>query len=86
MQKFQLPADLSAKLGTVNSPAELCDETGVTKAVALPPELYREMFHAWADSVFDPATLERARQESGGMTTAEAVAYLRKVASEHGKA
>jgi hypothetical protein len=41
--------------------------------------------HVWADAVFDQESLKRARQETGGYTTAEAVAYLRKVADEHRK-
>ncbi|VTT97308.1 unnamed protein product [Gemmataceae bacterium] len=85
MQKIKLPAELTAKLGDVTAPAELCDESGATRAVALPPELYQEMFHVWADSVFDKDSLDRARREPGGMSTPEAIAYLRKVAAEHRK-
>ncbi len=85
MQKIQLPADLSAKLAASDDTVGLCDEAGAMKWVALSPDLYREMMLAWADRQFDPAALERARAEPGGMTTAEAVAYLRDVAARHGK-
>ena len=80
MHQIHLPADVSAQLGRSGYPAELCDETGAVKAVALPVDLYQEMFDLWADAAFDPEALERARSETGGYTTAEAVAHLQKVA------
>ncbi len=83
MQKIQLPADLSAKLVASDDPVELCDAAGVATRVAIPIHVYRELLLARADAVTDPGALERARQEPGGLTTAEAVAYLNGVASRH---
>lgn len=83
MQKIQLPADLSAKLAASGDPVELCDEAGAMTRVAVSPDFYREMMLAWAERQFDPAALESARNEPGGMSTAEAVAYLRDVAARH---
>jgi hypothetical protein len=83
MQKIQLPADLATKLAASDEPVELCDEAGTATRVAVPLQLYRELVLARAEAATDPAVLERARREPGGMTTAEAVAYLTEVAARH---
>jgi hypothetical protein len=85
MQKVQLSPDVLAKIGSASFPAELCDEAGATKAVVLPVELYREMFTAWADTAFSEEDLARARGETGGYTTAEAIAYLNRLAADRSK-
>ncbi|MBX9625435.1 MAG: hypothetical protein K2X82_16635 [Gemmataceae bacterium] len=85
MNKLDLPADVIAKLACVDGPTKVLDAAGEPQAVVLPPDLYQQMFDAWADAQFDPASLERARQQTGGYTTAEAVAFVRKLAAENGK-
>jgi hypothetical protein len=83
MEKVPLNSDVVAKLRDLETFVELCDESGQARAVAMPPELHREMMSAWLKSMFTDEEIEEARRESGGMTTAEAIAYLQKVASEH---
>ena len=85
MQKIQLPPELSAKLNQVTNPTELCDDAGVTNAVVLPVEMYREMFSAWANSSFNDADLHWARNEPGGYTTSEVIAKIEKLAAERGR-
>ncbi len=82
MQKVQLSPEVLAKLGGVNFAAELCDEAGATQAVVLPVEMYREMLLAWSDDAFREEDLRRARAETGGYTTAEAIAYLNKLVAD----
>ena len=82
MQKVQLSPEVLAKLGGVNFAAELCDEAGATQAVVLPVEMYREMLLAWSDDAFREEDLQRARAETGGYTTAEAIAYLNKLVAD----
>ena len=82
MQKVQLSREVLAKLGGVNFAAELCDEAGATQAVVLPVEMYREMLLAWSDDAFREEDLQRARAETGGYTTAEAIAYLNKLVAD----
>lgn len=79
MQKVQLTPEEFAKLTGENFATELCDEAGATRAVVLPVEMYREMYSAWADAAFNEADLQRARNETGGYTTAEAIAYVNKL-------
>ena len=82
MQKVQLSPELLARLGGANFTAELCDEAGATKAVVLPVELYREILSARNDDGFRIVDLARARAETGGYTTAEAIAYLKKLIAD----
>lgn len=82
MQKVQLSPEVLAKLGGMNFAAELCDEAGATQAVVLPVEMYREMLLAWTDDAFREEDLQRARAETGGYTTAEAIAYLNKLVAD----
>jgi len=85
MQQIQLPSDLSAKLSANDDPVELCDEAGQPKRVAVPINLFREMLRAWTDAGFDPDALDRARRDPGGMTTAEAIAHVERVAAKYRK-
>jgi hypothetical protein len=64
---------------------ELCDEAGKTLGFFLPPDFHHEVIYAWAKSLFTDEDIERSRQEyraGGGLTTAEAVAYLERVARD----
>lgn len=85
MNKLDLPPDVVAKLAAVNGPTKVYDAAGEPQAVVLPHDFYLQLFHAWADAQFDPESLERARNETGGYTTAEAVAFVHKLIAEHRK-
>ncbi|MBX9579510.1 MAG: hypothetical protein K2X87_04310 [Gemmataceae bacterium] len=83
MNKLDLPADVIAKLRAVNGPTKVYDATGEPQAVVLPPELYQQMLDAWADKVFGPpGPPPTAAEIAEGVTTAEAVAYLRELVAK----
>jgi hypothetical protein len=83
MNKLDLPADVVAKLAAVNDPMKVYDEKGEAQAVVVPPGLFQDMWEAWVDQHYDEAEMARRKAEPGGYTTAEAIAYLNKVASEY---
>jgi hypothetical protein len=85
MQKIQLPSDIFAKIGNGSVAAELCDEAGAAQAVVLPIAKYRELLLALSPEPFTEEELQRARAEPGGYTTAEAIAYLRKLLDDRSK-
>jgi len=77
MPKLLLDTDLRARLRDLNVEWEVCDESGRTLGHFLPADLYQKLLYAWAKSLFDDEDeLKRARQEPGGMSTVEALAYL----------
>lgn len=76
MRKVMIPPDIADQLDAGAYPAELSDQNG-TVAVAVPVELFREMFSLWSNHVFGPPGLERTTVEPGDMTTEEAVRFLR---------
>jgi hypothetical protein len=83
MQKVILDPDLQARLKGLADHLEFCDETGRTLGFFLPPDVHHELLYAWAKSQFSDEELEQARRElkdEGGLTTAEAIAYLESVA------
>ena len=84
MQKVTLPTELLNKLGAVSLPAELCDEAGAIKAIVLPPELYHELMMRNSTDPFSEEEIQRTRDESGGYSTNEAIAYLNKLVAERG--
>ena len=71
MTKVTLDESLKSKLNGLAEQVELCDETGQTVGHFLPPDLYRELLLAWADSQISPEELERRRREPRGRTLAE---------------
>ncbi len=85
MSKIILDADLKARLNGLDEELELCDTDGRTLGHFIPPEMYRELMYAWAKAQFaNEEELEKARQEPGGLTTAEAIAYLEALARSKG--
>jgi hypothetical protein len=90
MRTITLDPELRSKLNGLNQQVEIRDESGRTLGHYLPEDIYREMLRAWAKSQFaDGPERNAALQEvrsSGGLTTAEAVAYLEGVArgARHG--
>jgi hypothetical protein len=76
MRKITLDAETRSKLAPGAEEIELCDERGITLGYYVPADEFREMMYAWAQKLFDEAEVERARRETGGYTTAEALAEL----------
>ncbi len=84
VQKVTIPAEVATRLRSISSPAQLCDESGAVSGVAVPFELYQEMMEAWVESGFSDDDLARARAESGGYSTSEAIEYLNRLVDERG--
>ncbi len=77
MQKLILDTDLRVRLRDLDVEWEVCDESGRTLGHFLPADIYQKLLYSWAKSLFDDEEeLKRLRQEPGGMSTAEAIAYL----------
>lgn len=80
MQKIILDAATRAKLGPLAGQLALADEAGNTVAYVLPPDLYHRLMAAWEEPEPTPEEREAAREEyrrAGGLTTAEAIAFVR---------
>jgi hypothetical protein len=75
MDKVVVDESLEAKLNGLNRELEVCDRNGRTLGHFLPPDLYREMLYAWAESQsgITPEELQRRiREETGtGRSLAE---------------
>jgi len=84
MQKLTIPAEVAEKIGAMNFTAELCDEAGTTRGVVVPIELFRELMRTWEDQAFPEEELARARSETGGYSTAEAIDYVNRLIAERG--
>jgi hypothetical protein len=85
MNKVTIDAALQAKFENLEDPLELCDATGRTVAIAVPPDLYERWLYEWAKAEFsDEEELERARQEKESLTTSEAIAFLEQLIREKG--
>jgi hypothetical protein len=86
MSKIILDAQLRAKLNGLNEQLDVYDENGTKLGCFLPEAVYMELLYAWAREQFaDEEELKQAREEvktQGGYTTAEAIAYLEKVAGD----
>jgi hypothetical protein len=80
MQKVVIDAATRAKLGPLVGQVALADEAGNTLAYVLPPDLYHRLTAGWDESEPTPEERAAAREEyrrSGGLTTAEAIAFVR---------
>ena len=87
VEKVTIVAEPVARFRETVNQLEVCDAQGRTLGYFLPPDLYHEWLYAWAKAQFaDEAELDRARAEPGGMTTAEAISYLDRVARSGGNA
>lgn len=85
MNEFILDAAQRAKLNGLDTIMKVRDETGRLVGHFLPDALFRGLFEAWADSPVTREELEAGRQayrEEGGLPTAEAIEYVRRVAGE----
>lgn len=84
MGKVILDDDLRAKLNGLNEVVEVCETTGRTVGVFLPEEMYQAYVMAWAKAEFSTPEARREREEAladyragKGMTTEQAIAYLK---------
>lgn len=86
MSRITLDHELRSKLNGLGEQVEVCDEAGKTVGQFVPQDWYMELMYAWAKQQFsDEKELEQARAEvraQGGYTTAEAIAYLERIARE----
>jgi hypothetical protein len=85
MEKLTITPDLRARLNGLNHTLEMCDESGLTLGRFVLEEEYRQFLWAWANSEVTEEELENSRKEyreHGGLTTAEAIAYIKKLAGE----
>jgi hypothetical protein len=84
MNTITLDPELRARLNGLDQQMEVRDEGGRVMGHFLPAGLYRELVTAWGRGQFtDRGERDQARQEvkqAGGLTTAEARAYLGQVA------
>lgn len=79
MQKVVVDAATRAKLGPLAGQVALADETGATFAYVLPPDVYLRLMTG-VEVEPTPEEREAAREEYrrvGGLTTAEAIAFVR---------
>ena len=82
MQELTLPPDVLSQIGGTPSELRVVDEAGQVKGYLISPE-YRSLIWGWVKTLFDDAEeLRQARAETGGYTTAEAIAYLRDLAAK----
>ena len=79
MQQLKLPAEVLEKIDSENSETQVVDAAGTVKGYLVSPE-YRSLVYSWVNTLFtDDEELRLARAETGGYTTPEAVAYLRRI-------
>ena len=83
MGKVTLTPELRSHLNGLDEHLELCDETGRTIGHFLTDDEFRDLVYAqFRNLPSDEADRQRAREElarDGGMTTAEAVAYIAEI-------
>jgi hypothetical protein len=78
MSKLIVNDEMRSKLKGLNGEAELCDATGMRMGWFLPDDIYMRLMYDLAKVQFsDEEELKRAREEPGGMTTAEVLAHLK---------
>jgi hypothetical protein len=79
MSKVVLDNHLRAKLNGLNSPVEICDETGQTVGHFLPSALYNKFAYASlaTECPYSAQELERMHQETGGRALSDLWKELR---------
>lgn len=82
MRKITVTPDFHAQLNDGGYPAEVCNAAGERVAVVLPPEFFREMFDIYCEKVFGPPVAVTPEDVADGVTTEEAIAYLRALEAE----
>ena len=65
------------ELGELNEPVALCDDDGQPLGFVVPSSSRQRKLYDWAKREFTDAEIEKARAESGGLTTAEVLRGLR---------
>src|SRR3954469_21709459 len=78
---------LIEKVRATQGTAELCDATGATVALLVPPAFFKELFLAWADSQLTREMLEenrRAVAEGRVLTTTQVLDRLAELDRAHG--
>ena len=76
---------LRAKLNGLNTIVPVKDEAGHFIGRFLPEAMFLRLFEAWADSEVTDAELDAASEDyrrRGGLSTAEAIRYVRRMAGE----
>jgi len=76
---------LRAKLNGLNAFVPVKDEAGQFVGGFLPKSMFDAMFEAWADSEVMDDELDAASEafrKKGGLPTAEAIRYVRRMAGE----
>ena len=88
MSKVILDDHLRAKLNGLDEVVEICEPSGRTVGVFLPEEFYNDLLVLWAKKEFSTPEALKERTEAladyragRGMTTAQAIAYLKKLRS-----
>ena len=78
MQQITLPPDVLNEIGEAPTEVQVVDAAGRIKGYLISPE-YRALVYSWVNTLFDADAeeLRQARAETGGYTTAEAIAYVR---------
>ncbi len=76
MTRVTIDAQTRSKLISAGAQAEVCDEKGATVGYFLTPKEYLAWMYEWARNQIDDEEIEQARHEPGGMSTAEAIAYV----------
>jgi hypothetical protein len=85
MSAIVLDEALRAKLNGLNAVVPLKDEAGRFVGAFLPSNVFDAMFEAWADSEVTDEELDAASEafhRKGGLPTAEAIQYVRRMAGE----
>jgi hypothetical protein len=77
--KMVAAESLLEKVRATKGTAELCDASGTTVALLVPPDYFKEMFLAWADRQLTPEMMEenrRAVAEGRVLTTTQVLDRL----------
>jgi hypothetical protein len=85
MSAIVLDDNLRTKLNGLNTIVPVKDEAGRFVGRFLPESIFLRMFEAWADSEVTDEELDaasKAYRERGGLPTAEAIDYVRRMSGE----
>ena len=77
MTKVTLDKTLRVQLPNLDTPLELCDESGRTVGFLLSVADYQRLIYEWAKAKYPAEELERRRQDPGERTTGEVLERLR---------
>jgi hypothetical protein len=80
MGKMIIDDSLRNKLSHAQEEMEFLDQKGVRIGFFFPAEVYQKLMRSWARLEFaDDPDIPAARDQAGGMTTAEVLAHLRQI-------